>query len=294
MARAPGVRRDLSRDGGFVEVADRCWVARHRLADVNVTVVGGTHGLVVVDTHSSAATGRAVVERVRALGAGDVVAVVNTHAHWDHVLGSCAFVECYDGVTVIAHEVVAATLAEQGAAMVAQLAAELDQTGTEPVVPAVTFSSARVMDLGDRQVELLHPGRGHTAGDAVVWVGDADLLVAGDLVEESEERGHVPGFGDDSFPLEWPATLDLVLGMLRPTSTVVPGHGNPVDRDFVTDQRDSIGQVAETIRRLAAGGVRPEQMAAAGQWPYPAADLEHAFRRGFTQLPRTGRSLPLL
>ena len=64
------------------------------------------------------------------------------------------------------------------------------------MLPTETFSSARAVDLGDRMVELVHPGRGHTAGDLVLRVPDADLVFAGDLVEESArhvEGSAVPG-----------------------------------------------------------------------------------------------------
>jgi hypothetical protein len=33
---------------------------------------------------------------------------------------------------------------------------------------------------------------------------------------------------------------------------------------------------------------------AAAQWPYPAEELAHAVRRGYEQLPRSARSLPLV
>lgn len=283
-------RFDIPHDTGFVEIADRCWVARHRLVDVNVGVVGGSRGLVVIDTHSSAVTARPVVEQVRALGAGEVVAIVNTHAHWDHVLGNGTFAEAYGAPPVVAHEDTAATLREHGQAMVDSLTDRLDMTGTTPVVPDQTFSSAKVVDLGDRIVEVAHLGRGHTGGDAVVRVPDTDVLYAGDLVEESG----VPGFGDDCFPLEWPETLDLMIGMLGGGSVVVPGHGLPVDKDFVMHQRASIGAVAEGIRDLAGRGVAVEDMARETSWPYPAEDLQQAFLRGAAQLPRGARSLPLL
>ena len=130
-----------------------------------------------------------------------------------------------------------------------------DVYATDVVPPDTTFASVRVVDLGDRAVELVHPGRGHTGGDVVVRVDDADVLFAGDLVEESRDRDGVPGYGPDSHPLEWPLTLDLVLDLLGPSTLVVPGHGNPVDKDFVTVQRDAIGVVAETIRDLAGRGV---------------------------------------
>ncbi|HEY0775363.1 MAG TPA: MBL fold metallo-hydrolase [Nocardioidaceae bacterium] len=283
-------RFDIPHDTGFVEIADRCWVARHRLVDVNVGVVGGSRGLVVIDTHSSAVTARPVVEHVRALGAGEVVAIVNTHAHWDHVLGNGTFAEAYGAPPVVAHEDTAATLREHGQAMVDSLTDRLDMTGTTPVVPDQTFSSAKVVDLGDRIVEVAHLGRGHTGGDAVVRVPDTDVLYAGDLVEESG----VPGFGDDCFPLEWPETLDLMIGMLGGGSVVVPGHGLPVDKDFVMHQRASIGAVAEGIRDLVGRGVAVDDMARETSWPYPAEDLQQAFLRGAAQLPRGARSLPLL
>lgn len=289
---APGSRgsADITRDGRFVEIADRCWVARHELADVNVGLVAGARGLVVIDTHSSAVTARAVVEQVRALGAGEVVAVVNTHAHWDHVLGNGTFLAEYDGPPVVAHEEAAATLREEAALLLEAAASRTDVTGTTVVVPDDEFSSARVIDLGDRIVEVAHLGRGHTGGDAVVRVADADVVYAGDLVEESAP----PAYGDDSFPLDWPVTLDLMVGMLREGSVVVPGHGLPVDREFVMNQRAGIGVVAETIRDLASKGVRAEEMAGSAEWPYPAEQLTHAFSRGFAQLPRSSRSLPLL
>jgi glyoxylase-like metal-dependent hydrolase (beta-lactamase superfamily II) len=280
---------DIPHDSGFVEIGDRCWVARHRIADVSVGVVAGTRGLLVVDTHSSALTARAVVEQVRGLGAGEVVAVLNTHAHWDHVLGNDTFLREYDGPPVLAHEEAADTIREHGAAMVEEQAAHLDMAGTAPVVPDLTFSSVKVVDLGDRIVEVAHLGRGHTAGDAVAHVPDGGVLFAGDLVEESG----VPGFGDDCFPLEWPQTLDLLIGMLGVDSLVVPGHGLPVDREFVMHQRASISAVAEGIRDLAGRGVSTTDMAGEAAWPYPAEDLQQAFWRGTAQLPRAGRSLPM-
>ena len=64
---------------GFTEVADRVWVARQQWFDVNVSLVEGERGLVVVDTHASAQAGRAVLEEVRRVSRAPLVAVVNTH-----------------------------------------------------------------------------------------------------------------------------------------------------------------------------------------------------------------------
>jgi glyoxylase-like metal-dependent hydrolase (beta-lactamase superfamily II) len=293
-------RPSVPHDAGFVELADRCWVARYEFLDVSVGVVAGDRGVLVVDTHASEIDARTLLEQVRRLGRGDVLAVVNTHEHFDHTFGNAVFRDAYAHLPIYAHEVAAERVAESGE-RAKQLYAEsptdphaADVAATRVVVPDRVFSSARVVDLGDRIVELVHPGRGHTGGDAVVRVPDADVLYAGDLVEESAARHGVPSFGDDCYPLEWPATLDLVTSMLGDRSVVVPGHGEPVGQEFVMDQRGAIGTVAETVRDLSGRGVRPEDMAEAADWPYPVEELRHAFFRGFAQLPRSSRSLPLL
>ena len=51
--------------------------------------------------------------------------------------------------------------------------------------------------------ELTYLGRGHTDNDIVVTIPDADVLCAGDLVE----NGAPPWFGD-GFPMDWPATAE--------------------------------------------------------------------------------------
>jgi glyoxylase-like metal-dependent hydrolase (beta-lactamase superfamily II) len=284
----------------FTEVADRVWVARHEWFDLNITAVGSDRGLLVVDTHASERAARSVIDQVRRLGAGDVVGIVNTHEHFDHTFGNGAFLAAYGEIPIHAHETAAANTVFAGEWIKdAYLEEPDDPHGDEvretTIVPAdQTFSSAVALDLGDRAVELVHPGRGHTAGDLVVRVPDVDVVLAGDLVEESEVRGHVPGFGRDCFPFEWPSTLDIVLNLVTPATVVVPGHGAPVDREFVEEQRNDIGIVAETIRDLVTRGIPRDQALAAADWPYDQAHLEHAVQRGYEHLPASQRRLPLL
>lgn len=284
----------------FTEIADRVWVARHAWFDVNVTLVGGSGGLVLVDTHASALAAAQVVDDVRRLGVGPVTAVVNTHEHFDHTFGNATVVAAWDPVAVHAHEYAAAHTVPAGERIKRELAQDASEPrrdevlATEVLAADQTFSSVRMLDLGDRQLELVHPGRGHTAGDLVVRVPDADVMLAGDLVEESTVRQGVPGFGDDCWPLEWPLSLDIVLGLTTSASVVVPGHGAPVDRDFVEEQRNAIGVVAATIQDLAARGVTVAEALDAAEWPYPREELTHAVRRGYEHLPRSQKRLPLI
>jgi glyoxylase-like metal-dependent hydrolase (beta-lactamase superfamily II) len=280
---------------GFREVADRVWVARQEWFDLNVCLVGGTDGLLVVDTQASARAARAIVDDVRALGVGPVTAVFNTHEHFDHTFGNGVFREAFGGIPVHAHDEAAARTVEAGERAKRRYDEDPDDPHreelleTEPVPADHTFSSVRVLDLGDRQVELVHPGRGHSFGDAVVRVVDAEVLLAGDLVEESGP----PVYGVDCHPFDWPGSLDVVLNLLSPGTLVVPGHGAVVDRAFVEEQRDAIAIVAQTIRDSAASGVPADRALADGAWPFPREGLAHAVALGYAALPPAGRSLPL-
>ncbi|WP_183095845.1 MBL fold metallo-hydrolase [Nocardioides stalactiti] len=282
----------------FTEIADRVWVAHYEFIDLNIGLVGGSRGLAVVDTYASGPLARDVIDDIRALGAGEVVAVVNTHEHFDHTFGNGTFRQEYGGTLPIhATEEAAARTVTSGEQWKQKSEADgyddprLPDIRATEVVPADhTFSSAAVLDLGDRAVELVHPGRGHTGGDLVVRVPDADVLLAGDLVEQSGP----PAYGADSYPLDWPLTLDLVAQLMSPATVVVPGHGAVVDREFVFDQRADIGVVAETIRDLATRGVSVADALAAAEWPFPRERLADAVRRGYEQLPRSQKRLPLI
>ncbi|MGI8645798.1 MAG: MBL fold metallo-hydrolase [Nocardioides sp.] len=280
----------------FTEVADRVWVARYAWFDVNVSLVGSDRGLLVVDTHGSAAAAREVVDDVRRLGVGEVVAIANTHAHFDHTFGNDTFRTSYGEIPIHAHESAASDLEEFAARTRQRYATSADDphrddiAATRVVLPDHTFSSAVALDLGARMVELVHPGRGHTSGDLVVRVPDADVVLAGDLVEESA----APSYSDDAFPMEWPLTLDTVLSLTTSGSVIVPGHGAPVDRDFVEQQRNEIGIVAETIRDLAGRGVPVESALQSAEWPFPRAGLAEAVRMGYQHLPRSQKRLPLI
>ena len=103
-------------------------------------------------------------------------------------------------------------------------------------------------------------------------VPDADVLFAGDLIESAGP----PSFGPDSVPDEWPATLDAVIGLMTAATLAVPGHGEPVDREFVFEQRGRIA--AQAAERGGHGG-------RSSRWP--EADCQRTSGPG-----RTGRRSP--
>lgn len=267
----------------WIEAADRVYTRRYDPCDVNATVVAGADGLLLVDTRCSLAEARELKEDIAALSTAPVRWVVNTHAHFDHVWGNAEFVppRMEPGAQLWAHHTVpekfadpdlqkfALWLATQGDGWPEKMA-ELEVAAPDHLVA----DSAKI-DLGDRAVTLHHLGRGHTSGDIVLVVADADAVICGDLIEQSG----APGYGADSFPLDWPATLGGVLGLGG--SVFVPGHGEPVGRDFVVRQHADVTSVAGTITALHAAGVPAAEVPDAGTWPFdPYTWLRD--REGFT------------
>lgn len=273
----------------FTEVAPDVYVLRYPVLDVNVTLVPGDGAALLVDTLATGAQARALAEAARQHTDAPLT-VVNTHHHFDHCFGNATVTGSAGGtragVPVYAHEETAARLAaradtlpqEVSAAWAATdpaLATEVATVHVRP--PTHEVRGSATLTVGGRTVVLHHPGRGHTAGDLVVEIPDADVLVTGDLVEE----GAPPSF-EDAYPLAWPEALATLLPRTGGGTTVVPGHGAIVDREFVHAQHAVLTDLAWLIRDGHAVDAPVADVAARA--PYPAETAHTAVTRGYTEL----------
>ena len=199
------------------KIADRVWVWLQPGGESGVSnagVVGDDDGLTVIDTLMVRSQWAPFAAAVKELGE-TVKRVVLTHAHIDHVGGTTAFRNA-----MILGSPMTSDLLDQAMPVDAYKAFmpaftedfdELAVLGTRPVSHIVDEAA----QLTER-IELL-PARGHTDGDVMVLVDDADVLFAGDLCF----FGVTPlAFQGD--PAAWAAVLDVV-GELA--DTIVPGHG---------------------------------------------------------------------
>jgi cyclase len=91
------------------------------------------------------------------------------------------------------------------------------------VLPNAVFDDAMTIFLGKREVQILFLGRGNTAGDAVIFVPDAKVVMTGDLLVAPTPYSY------GSFLTEWVRTLDKVKAL--GATTIIPGHG-PVQHDY--------------------------------------------------------------
>ncbi len=96
-------------------------------------------------------------------------------------------------------------------------------SGVTLVAPSLTFEKELTVHLGKRAVRIAFLGKGNTAGDAIVIVPDARVVVTGDLLVAPTPYGY------GCHPAEWIEALKAVSAL--EAAAIVPGHG-PVMRDW--------------------------------------------------------------
>lgn len=267
----------------FAEVGDDVYVLRYPVLDVNATLILGDGEAILVDTLATAAQAEELAAAVRTITPAELT-IVNTHHHFDHTFGNAVLAK--PPRSIWGHASAAGLLRDRAEAVrraayeeALRLAPSIaEDLLTVPIMaPNATVRHESTLDLGGRAVILYYFGRGHTDGDLVVHVPDADVVVAGDLVEE----GAAPAF-DDAFPLEWPETVAALLRLTTPATSVVPGHGAVVGQNFVRGQHEELAALDWVIRDGHADGAPAERVAAKAPFGPEAALV--AVKRGYAEL----------
>ena len=273
----------------FEKIADGVYYATGGFGSNNVVIVND-QDVLVVDDGTTPAAARAFLEDIRKITNKPVRYVVNTHFHYDHTDGNSVF---GPEVQIIAHEYVRTAITtfdvlnrepfitSQKTAVPAridtltkQIAAEKDprkkaslqkdlaaaQTTwnqlqeIKPTPPNVTYSSKMVLHKGAREIQLLFLGRGHTAGDTVVFLPAERIVCTGDLMESRL------AYMGDAFFDEWVATLGALKNL--DFAVVLPGHGAPFsDKSLITAFQSYLSDITKKVADLRAQGLTADQAA---------------------------------
>ncbi len=248
MSKAFASAGDLTeKKTSFTEVGEGLYAFTAE-GDPNSGVIIGDDAVMVVEAQATPRLGRKVIEHIRSVTDKPITHLVLTHYHAVRVLGASA----YGAPTVIMSDVARSMVVERGQE---DWQSEFDRfprlfQGHEEIPgltwPTTTFSDAMTVYLGKRRVDIMHLGRAHTAGDAVVWVPDAEVMFTGDIVEY-----HSACYCGDGHLTEWGQTLDNIAAF-DPVS-IAPGRGDAlVGRDMVTKAIESTRDFVESTYRPAA------------------------------------------
>jgi cyclase len=278
----------------FEKVADGVYYATSAGTMVtgsnNILVVGDRDAL-VVDTGTSPAAARAMIEDVKLVTDKPIRHVVNSHFHYDHTDGNQVYAA--SKADVIAHEYVRFAIEkldvlhrepyqtsqltnvpnrigtikkqiaeEKDPARKATLEQQLSvaERGWEelkeikPTPPNKTYAKRMDLKVGTHDVQLLFLGRGHTNGDTFVFLPKERIICTGDMLETAPSY-----MGDGQFD-EWVATL----GELQKVGfdLILPGHGRPMrGKAIIPAYQSYLTDLMNQVANLRKQGLTAEQTA---------------------------------
>jgi quinoprotein relay system zinc metallohydrolase 2 len=221
----------------------------------NLGLVVGARCVAVIDTGGSVATGRAWRAAIARLTTLPVCYVINTHGHFDHVLGNAAFAD--SGARFVGHPALAESLEASRDFFARRFAPELGDTPAAAiVVPDTAVESTQDIDLGGRILRLQAQPVAHSAADLTVLDLTSGTLFSGDLL--SVQRLPVL----DGNLRAWQAWLRDTPAPVR----VVPGHGSVSDWvDATAPQAAYLALLASQARAALDEGVFLEDVVEAAR-----------------------------
>src|SRR5262249_300638 len=213
-------------------------IARGRaVISSNAAIFENADDLLIVDAHAQPSAVFALVAQIRReVTPKPVRYVITTHLHGDHTQGLPAYRRIAPKADIVSCTKTRDLLVELGPSrlksaveavprsiedlksrlssaktgeerayyqeMVAQSQAFLDEMRNVAVeLPNVTFDDHLVIHERAHDLRLSFRGRGHTAGDIVVFCPQKRVIATGDLL-----HGFFPAIGD-GYPRDWPRTL---------------------------------------------------------------------------------------
>jgi glyoxylase-like metal-dependent hydrolase (beta-lactamase superfamily II) len=254
----------------------------------NSSVIVNDNDVIIVDDHVSPAAAWVLLEEVKTLTKKPVTTVINTHFHFDHAHGNQIF---DPSVQIIGHEFTRQMLLgnptamplyqnylngmpgqieslrkriadEKDPAAKAKLQTQLQvaennyasQKELKPTPPNVTLNTQMTLFRGSREIQIRYLGRGHTAGDIVVFLPKERMVMTGDFLTSGLSNM------SDSYPQDWVASLDALKKL--DFQTVLPGHGEAfTDRAKIDYFQAYLRDVWTETSRLKKEGVSAEEAA---------------------------------
>jgi glyoxylase-like metal-dependent hydrolase (beta-lactamase superfamily II) len=231
--------------------------------DPNTAVIVGDDGCIVFDAQATPAMANSVIERVKTVTDKPIKYVVLSHYHAVRVLGASA----YEAQGIVASQETHRLIMERGQqdwdSEFGRFPRLFRDAESIPGLtwPTLTFDTGMTLYLGKREVQLMHLGAGHTSGDIVAWIPDAQVMCSGDLIEF-----HSACYCGDAHLREWPMTLNEIRDF-NPKA-VAPGRGDALKgsstvNEAISMTRDFVGSLYGAAElSVAKGRTLKETMAA--------------------------------
>ena len=194
----------------------------------NSGFIVGDDGVLVIDAMMVASQVRPYLEAIRTVTDKPIRYLVNTHHHVDHSFGN----QFYLPTEVVSHRGCRESMITAGAdveSLSQRYPQYRDDWVQSRLTPAsITYEDKMIVHLGDRVIELLHPGPAHTYGDTLVYLPREKVLFTGDVAFQ-----YLTPLARDGHVSNW---IKVTNGILKDVNarTLVMGHGPVSGKEAVS------------------------------------------------------------
>ena len=194
----------------------------------NVAVYVTDAGVVLVDSKNERMHDD-LVAKVRSLTNAPIAYVVLTHNHADHSAGAAQLRAL--GATVIMSTADRKRMGDVG----------------DPALPQLGYEGYAEIVLGGKRVELIE-FCGHTSGDTVVYLPDARVVVAGDLVTTPDSIPQITNYADGGTWTDMVRSLDALAEL--DFDLMIAGHGPVLTKREFLAHRAKIAAIRDRAQEL--------------------------------------------
>jgi glyoxylase-like metal-dependent hydrolase (beta-lactamase superfamily II) len=287
----------------LVKVAEGIYAAIAKpggLATGNAGFIVGDSGVLLVDTLFTPVAVEELISEIGNITAQPIKYAINTHYHLDHTGGNQVLAA--RNVPIIAHSNLMEWQTTKNRRFLpmpdelqrrrADAAKQLNETPEDQkekrmqlergarrldamlaitlTNPTVTFGSGTVrLYLGNREV-VLFTLPGHTGGDVLVFVPDANVVFMGDMGWAKTLPNLI-----DATVNDWVPSLDTVLTN-HGGAKFIPGHGAVAGAAEIREFRDYLDDLRGRVKKALADGLTIEQ--AKEQLKLPDRYMRFAFQ----------------
>jgi cyclase len=233
---------------------------------LNVGMSSGDDGILLVDDQDEPAVPRLQAE-IAKRSDKPVRIVVNSHWHFDHVGGNALYRA--QGATIVAQDNTRRRLMSE---QVNPLGGK-QRAFPASFWPTLTFADALTLHFNGDDIDVIHIPSGHTDGDVIVRLRQADVLFAADLFNNGDyTRVDLRGGSLDGMI----AAYQQLLPALDVQVKVVPGRGRVGTKRDLEDYLAVMIALRDRIGKLIRDGRTMEEAVAAK----PTADLDPKWGNG--------------
>jgi len=248
---------EINQDFNLSEIAENNYVHLGKHVSIedrgnddiaNIGFIIGADCVAIIDTGGSINIGKKLKSSVHKITKKPICYVINTHVHFDHILGNKTFVS--ENTDFVGHKNLLQAVNQNRNFFLTQFKNNLSSDAKESDIigPNILIEKTTQLELGGRTLTLIPFSTSHSHNDLVVIDNKTKTLWSGDLIF----RERIPSLTGSL--KGWLETIEKIKKL--DVNVVVPGHGNIASSldDAIKQQEDYLNLLLNKTREAINKG----------------------------------------